>query len=65
MQTGQDLVDEFQFAEMAPLHGFAIHQMSFKETFMDRSLSVIRPGLGKELTVPGAEDTFFQYGLDD
>lgn len=32
----------------APLSSYALHNMSFNETFMDRSLSVIRPRLKPE-----------------
>ena len=46
--TKLSVLQEFREATVAPLESFALHQMSFNETYMDRVLNVTRPRLVSE-----------------
>ena len=47
-ENAPSVLDEFEDAGLAPLASYAVHQMSYQETYMDRALSVTRPGLQPE-----------------
>lgn len=46
--TKLSVLNEFREATVAPLESFALHQMSYNETYMDRVLNVTRPRLVSE-----------------
>ena len=41
------------------MHSFALHQMSFKKTYMDEKLNVTRPGLDNEVVADEDDELFY------
>ena len=64
-RTDSTILTEFKGADKAPMHSFALHQMSFKQTYMDKKLNITRPGLDNVKDVTEEDDEEFFYDDND